>query len=491
MSTAGVTTNLNQPDRSLLEAIPEAIILSSLQGDILAANPIAERLFQYDRDELIGKPITELIAEQFHNWHSQQRATLIRGAKETANTEVQCCRKDQSDFLADVGYGLARDGDSLMFVNTFRDIAHEQQQQIQEAMELNAAKMNQANMALLRIARSQNLHEGNLEDLFFEMTERVSRNLNVARVGIWLYTDRYTKLVSQALFDLSTNKYTSDDVLSAINYPNYFKALAEGRFVAADDARNDPRTNEYTDDYLIPNDIYSMLDAPIRIGGRLIGVVCLEHTGNVRHWTPEEQSFAGSLSDMISIALEARERIKAQQELEQLNRDLERRIEERTEQLNATNRLLELELEERKRTAEALRQSQESLKQITDALPVMVYQYTIDEKNQQHFTYLSSGAESILGIPKAMAQGDFSTVLRQMHPEDVPRINKSIEDAVTAKERWADEFRIVHLDGEIRWVRGSSVPISQQDGKTVWNGIAMDVTEQKEMEEALRTSRES
>jgi len=153
--------------------------------------------------------------------------------------------------------------------------------------------------------------------------------------------------------------------------------------------------------------------------------------------------------------------------------------------------LLELELEERKRTAEALRQSQESLKQITDDLPVMVYQYTIDEKNQQHFTYLSSGAEAILGIPTATAQGDYGAVLRQMHPEDVPRINKSIEEAVIAKEKWADEFRIVHLDGEIRWVKASSIPIAQKDGKTFWNGIAMDVTEQKAMEEALRASRES
>ena len=481
MSTPGVTTNLSQRDRSLLEAIPEAIILSSLQGDIVAANPPAERLFQYDHNELIGKPITLLIAEHFHNWYEQQRTVLIHGVKEAAEAEIQCYRKDQSDFLAEVGYGMVKDGDTRMLVNTFRDIAHEQQEQIQEAMELSAAKMNQANMALLRIARSQNLHEGNLEDLFFELTERVSRNLSVARVGIWLYTDRYTKLVSQALFDLSTNKHTSGEVLSSINYPNYFKSLAEGRYIAANEARTDPRTNEYLDDYLIPNNIYSMLDAPIRIGGRLIGVVCLEHVETPRQWTPEEQTFAGSLSDMISIAVEASERVKARQELERLNRELESRIEERTEELNATNRLLELELEERKRTAEAL-------KQITDTLPVMVYQYTVDRNQQQKFTFLSSGAQDVLGISTAEAQGDFNAVLRQMHPDDAVRVSKSIADAVTAQEKWEDEFRIVHPNGQIRWVRASSVPVRKQGDNVVWNGIANDFTAQKEIEEALQES---
>src|SRR5262249_38035186 len=131
MSTPGVTTNLNQRDRSLLEAIPEAVILSSLHGDILAVNPPAERLFQYYHNELIGKPITLLIAEHFHNWYTQQRNTLIHGAKEVTEAEIQCCRKDQSDFLAEVGYGMIKDGDMRMLVNTFRDIAHEQQEQIQ------------------------------------------------------------------------------------------------------------------------------------------------------------------------------------------------------------------------------------------------------------------------------------------------------------------------------------------------------------------------
>ncbi len=489
MSTAGVTTNLNQRDRSLLEAIPEAVILSSLQGAILAVNTTAERLFQYPREELIGKAIDLLITEQSLNWYNEQRTTVLHGIGDTAEAEIECRRKDESHFLAEVGYGMIKDGETRMIVNIFRDIVQQQQEQLKEAMEVSAARLASANASLLRIARSQNLHEGNLEDLFFEMTERVSRNLNIARVGIWLYTDRYTKLICQALFDLNTNKYTKEEVLSSINYPNYFKALAEGRFIAAPDARNDPRTNEYNEDYLLPNDIYSMLDAPIRIGGKMIGVVCLENTGSQRQWTPEEQSFAGSLSDMVSIALEASERVKARQELERLNQELEQRIEERTEQLNATNRLLELELEERKRTAEALRQSQEGMKQITDTLPVMVFQYIVDEKNQQRFTFLSNGAEEVLGIPTEMAQKDFSSVLRQMHKDDVGKVSKSIEDAVLAREKWEAEFRIVHLDGEIRWVKASSVPITQNDEKPVWNGIAMDVTQQKEMEELLRAGK--
>src|SRR5262249_36109422 len=153
----------------------------------------------------------------------------------------------------------------------------------------------------------------------------------------------------------------------------------------------------YNEDYLIPNNIYSMLDAPIRIGGKTVGVVCLEHTEMPRTWTPEEQIFIGSLSDMVSIALEASERVKTQQQLQRLNQELERRVQERTEQVNNANRLLELELAQRERAEQALRRSQESLKHVTDTLPVIVFQFTLTTDNKKHLAFVHNSTETLLG----------------------------------------------------------------------------------------------
>ena len=56
-----------------------------------------------------------------------------------------------------------------------------------------------------------------------------------------------------------------------------------------------------------------MLDAPIRRAGRLSGVVCHEHIGPARVWAADEQEFAASIGDFVSLVLEASERRRAQQ----------------------------------------------------------------------------------------------------------------------------------------------------------------------------------
>ena len=65
-------------------------------------------------------------------------------------------------------------------------------------------------------------------------------------------------------------------------HPSYFRALERERTIAAHDARTDPRTRDFLTGYLVPLDITSMLNAPIRVGGRMIGVVCHEHMGSPR-----------------------------------------------------------------------------------------------------------------------------------------------------------------------------------------------------------------
>ena len=66
--------------------------------------------------------------------------------------------------------------------------------------------------------------------------------------------------------------------------PRYFDALMTERCIAAEDARVDPRTSQFTEGYLDPLGIGAMLDAPVFARGQMIGVVCHEHVGEARRW---------------------------------------------------------------------------------------------------------------------------------------------------------------------------------------------------------------
>lgn len=170
--------------------------------------------------------------------------------------------------------------------------------------------------SLLKIVKGQALYSGNSTDSFREITEAASYTLQVERVSIWIYAQDRRTIKVVDLFEQSARRHSSGTELSEQEYPAYFAALAEDRFINADNAHDDPRTSEFSKDYLRPLGIESLLDAPIRFGGKTIGVICLEHTKKARVWTEEEITYASSLADLVSHALEAQKRANAEAALQ-------------------------------------------------------------------------------------------------------------------------------------------------------------------------------
>jgi PAS domain S-box-containing protein len=87
--------------------------------------------------------------------------------------------------------------------------------------------------------------------------------------------------------------------------------------VVAHDAVQHPQTRVLAETYLRPLGIGAMLDVPVWLHGRLVGVLCHEHVGGVRQWTPEEVDFAGSMAAMISLSHEAAQRARSEAALRQ------------------------------------------------------------------------------------------------------------------------------------------------------------------------------
>jgi PAS domain S-box-containing protein len=168
------------------------------------------------------------------------------------------------------------------------------------------------------------------------LTDAAAKVLEVERASVWLYDEGFSQIICLDLYERSVQKHSGGYALTATEYPGYFKALREQLAIAADDARSDPRTMEFAGSYLAPQGITSMLDAPIWVGGQMVGVLCHEHIGEVRHWTLDEQQFSASLADYASLAIEAHHRRRAEADLQDARAELERRVEERTAQLRAT-----------------------------------------------------------------------------------------------------------------------------------------------------------
>jgi PAS domain S-box-containing protein len=155
-------------------------------------------------------------------------------------------------------------------------------------------------------------NKADVADTFRAITEAAAVALDVERTSIWRLLPDKNSIVCEDDFVRAQSQHTAGDMLGARDYPGYFSAITETRVIAAHEARADVRTRELSTRYLEVRGITSMMDVPIWHKGRLYGVLCHEHVGPARRWTSDEETFAGNLADVASLALEEGERREAE-----------------------------------------------------------------------------------------------------------------------------------------------------------------------------------
>jgi signal transduction histidine kinase len=164
--------------------------------------------------------------------------------------------------------------------------------------------------ARLQLARVRG-STGQVREAGFRLiTQVVADALNLERVGIWMFEDSRRKLACNIQYVRSLRAYESGQTLHVEQFPAYFAALEHRRALPADDARTHPQTAELAKSYLIPNQIVSMLDAPIIRQGQVVGVICHETVAEPHSWTQSEVDFAGSAADIAALILEQAERVE-------------------------------------------------------------------------------------------------------------------------------------------------------------------------------------
>jgi PAS domain S-box-containing protein len=155
-------------------------------------------------------------------------------------------------------------------------------------------------------------NKADVAETFRAITEAAAVALDVERTSIWRLLPDGSAIVCEDDFVRAQGRHAAGDILGARDYPSYFSAIAENRVIAAHEARTDLRTRELSTAYLEVHSITSMMDVPIWHKGRLYGVLCHEHVGPTRRWTSDEETFAGNLADLASLALEEGERREAE-----------------------------------------------------------------------------------------------------------------------------------------------------------------------------------
>ncbi|BAZ12080.1 PAS/PAC sensor signal transduction histidine kinase [Calothrix sp. NIES-4071] len=145
------------------------------------------------------------------------------------------------------------------------------------------------------------------------------------------------------------------------------------------------------------------------------------------------------------------------------------------------------DISERKQVEIALREKEQRLSNINSLVPGAIYQCEIDLKTgESHFNYLSSKAQIIFELDSSELVEGANPIIPLIHPEDFTSLVFSINTAAHQNAPWYCEFRVITRSGKQKWIYGQSEPVGEKSKRTLYNGIFIDITEQKLAQDKIK-----
>ncbi len=215
-----------------------------------------------------------------------------------------------------------------------------------------------------------------------------------------------------------------------------------------------------------PQSVYGVLNATIWRS--------LEHAG----WVIFEDTFLiisirKSLSEMHLVA-------ERQAGLESLKAGIEQTVAERTADLTQENI-------ERRQAEEKLRKSQAQLAQAQQIARMGSWEWDLVDNK----VTWSEETQRLYGHKPEDSGSRMETCLERVHPNDLPRVNKIMAEALRTRQSFVCDHRVLLPNGTERVMQGRGEVLVNEQGEPIkMFGIVQDITEAKHAEEALHRSEE-
>ena len=430
-ASSGLDPNaIDKGHMRLLLAARSFVFRLSAKGKQELLIPPADQLFGLPIDEVRRRHFAELLIPQ-----DRERATVaFQTALSGSRVQVQLGVMTPRGRVRHVDFTLIPSGEGGVD-GLGNDVTG--------AVEASEQRRSHR-QALMALATSSEFMQGAPEKAFKLLTRLSALTLKVARASVWELADDGQRLNCLALFEVLTSRFGKAGEIHARNFPDYFRALSSDRCVAARIAQEDPRTRELAESYLIPLGVVSMLDAPIQQGGRVIGVVCFEHRGEPRAWTPDEENFAASLGDLVCLAMERRSRRSAER---------------------------------------ALAKAQEDYGSLVSSVRAIVWR---GEARTLRTLFVGGDAEGLLGFEPQRWTHEPGFLIARLHPDDRAA---TVEIARTAAREGRDfdfEARAITASERVLWLRASFRLVGRRGVRQQAVGLLQDVTARREAEELSR-----
>ncbi|HSQ39775.1 MAG TPA: GAF domain-containing protein, partial [Anaerolineales bacterium] len=296
----GILIHSEEQAERLLASIQDGVVL--IKGfDIQFVNATLADMLGYSVEALVGRDFRTLIEPEDATRLMSYYRILRGGTDVVAEHPIQMLHRDGVTripaHVSAVPVNIRGSG----VLATVKDMSIARRVEAERIQLLERVQQQQS--AVIRLSTHPAVAEGRLDEALSLIAEVAAATLRVELVGIWKMEPAGSELQFLAGFRSSTGALSCSEGLRVSQYPTYFAAMQEGFVLDVADVRKDLRTAALTEIYWDLMGVNSTLEAPIRVYGQIIGIVCHEHVGPCREWLSDEIAFARQIADLVAQVL--------------------------------------------------------------------------------------------------------------------------------------------------------------------------------------------
>ncbi|MEA5580842.1 PAS domain S-box protein [Nodularia harveyana UHCC-0300] len=200
---------------------------------------------------------------------------------------------------------------------------------------------------------------------------------------------------------------------------------------------------------------------PWHYKGRLV-----KPNGEIRWWRGDSTPIRNDIGEIIfcGVLLDITEVKQKEAELQQLNQELEAKVEERTA---------------------ALQEAEARWQRLADNVPGMLYEFRLDLDGKMSFPFVSSGCHGILGLLPEEVQQDANLGFKNIYPEDFPGFQSAVVESAETLQNFEYEWRTLSSSGDYKWIKAVSRPEKHPEGGIIWYGCVIDINQLKGAEQRI------
>ncbi|MBU2928291.1 sigma 54-interacting transcriptional regulator [Winogradskyella psychrotolerans] len=288
----------------LIMSMQEGLVIVDLNGKIVMVNDSYCNIVGYSREELLSLNLpypfvkTEDL-EKISNINKQ----VANG--EEPSSQFEFVRKNGETFLASFLSGNIKNdnGEVIALFGTMKDVSEEEK--AKKVLEDNAKKSLERKNVILELA---SLVGKDYKDALDKITALSAKTLNVERGSILKFNDSRTEMLCKKLYNRKNDSYESGQAFHKQGNEAFFATIIENKIVNASNALTHELFQGSLNTYFIPLNIKSKLSIPIQGIGGVYGILCFEQVDTMHTWTTDEEEFATSIANLVSLMIQSTER---------------------------------------------------------------------------------------------------------------------------------------------------------------------------------------